>query len=121
MTYSILLVDDTILLAEAIADMLGMEGFRVTHAANGADALAMLERGKYDLILTDLRMPGMDGIEFIKRVRSSEALLTIPIIVLSAQASGGSKLECTQAGANLFLIKPFDEQELISAINHFLE
>lgn len=120
MTNSILIVDDTILLAEVIADMLRMEGFRVTHATNGADALVMLESEKYDLILSDLRMPGMDGIEFIQQVRGNKALPNIPIIVLSAQASGGSKSESLQAGADLFLIKPFDEQELISSINHFL-
>lgn len=120
MIHSILLVDDTVMLAKAIEDMLQMEGFRVAHAVNGEDALALLECGRYDLIVTDLRMPKMDGIEFIQRVREKKALLSIPIIVLSAQASDESKRESKRAGADLFLTKPFDEEELIFWINHFL-
>lgn len=121
MNYSILLVDDTSSLAEAIADMLRMEGFGVGLAANGMEGLAMLEQRRYDLILTDLRMPVMDGIEFIKQVRRRNALPRIPIIVLSAQAGELNKLESIQAGADLFLMKPFDEHELLTSINYCLD
>lgn len=120
MSYAILIVDDTISLAEAIADMLRMEGYKVTHATNGVEALRVLEHTSFDLIITDLRMPVMNGIEFIKHVRQRIEWTTIPIIVLSAQAGEGNKLASTQAGANLFLIKPFDEHELLTAINQFL-
>ncbi len=119
MTYSILIVDDTALLAEAIADMLRMEGFTVTLAANGMEALAVLEQESHDLIISDLRMPIMDGIEFIKQVRRHSVLQDTPIIVLSAQADEANKRESKQAGADLFLTKPFDESELLSSI-HFL-
>lgn len=120
MNYAILLVDDTLSLAEAIADMLRMEGFRVGLAANGMEGLAMLEQERYDLILTDLRMPVMNGIEFIKQVRGRNALPRIPIIVLSAQAGEVSKMESIQAGADVFLMKPFEDQELLTSINHCL-
>src|SRR5689334_581682 len=108
MSYSILVVDDTVVLAEAIADMLQMEGFRVRLAANGVEALAVLELEKFDLIISDLRMPVMDGIEFIKQIRKCSDLKNTPIIVLSAQADEVNKRESTQAGADLFLTKPFD-------------
>lgn len=121
MSYSILIVDDTIILAEAIADMLQMEGYKVALASNGFEALTVLEHQRPDLIISDLRMPVMDGIEFIKQVRKIDSLYKTPIIVLSAQADKSNKLESEQAGANLFLIKPFDEQELLSAITHLIE
>lgn len=120
MTHSILIVDDTVVLAEAIADMLYMEGFNVTLAANGAEALVVLEHERYDLIISDLRMPIMDGIEFIKQARKRSALQNTPIIVLSAQAGEANELESTQAGADLFMTKPFDEIELLSSINQLL-
>ncbi|MBL7858438.1 MAG: response regulator [Cyclobacteriaceae bacterium] len=121
MSYSILIVDDTAILAEAIADMLRMEDLRVTLSSNGLEALAVLEHQRHDLIISDLRMPVMGGIEFIKRVRKNDSQHRTPIIVLSAQAEEASKRECIQAGANLFLTKPFDEQELLSSIKKFLD
>jgi two-component system, chemotaxis family, sensor histidine kinase and response regulator PixL len=120
MSYAILIVDDTISLAEAIADMLRMEGYKVTHTTNGVEALRVLEHTLFDLIITDLRMPVMNGIEFIKHVRQRSEWAKVPIIVLSAQAGEENKLASQQAGANLFLIKPFDEHELLTAINQFL-
>ena len=121
MSYSILIVEDTVLLAEAIADMLRMEGYRVTISSNGVEALAVLDYHRPDLIISDLRMPFMDGIEFIRQVRKQDEQHKIPIIVLSAQAGESNKVESAQAGANLFLIKPFDDQELVSAINKLIE
>jgi CheY-like chemotaxis protein len=121
MNYSIMLIEDTIDLAEAISDMLRMEGFNVTKFSNGEKALYELTRNKYDLIITDLKMPGMNGVEFLMHVRKSEKLRQLPIIVLSAQTSSESKKECKEAGANLFISKPFDEEGFIFSINELIK
>lgn len=120
MSRSILIVDDASILAEAIADMLRMEGFKAAVASHGAEALAVLEHEGHDLIISDLRMPVMDGIEFIKQVRKRSALQSTPIIVLSAQGDEYSKLQSIEAGADLFLVKPVDEPNLLHSIKQLL-
>jgi DNA-binding response OmpR family regulator len=79
----ILLVEDTIPLAEEIADSLQLEGYEVTHAPNGEAGMAILPATDPDIIITDLLMPGIDGFEFIRRVRKKTK--AIPIIILSAK------------------------------------
>jgi two-component system, chemotaxis family, chemotaxis protein CheY len=118
MAAHILLIEDTQSLAETIADILHMEGFKVTIAGNGAEGLRMLEPLP-DIIITDLLMPEMDGIEFIRNVRLQRRINT-PIIVLSARVTEESIQEGMDAGANLFLGKPFDADRLLDSIHTLL-
>lgn len=120
MAKSILLVDDTRVLAESIADMLRMESFDVTLAANGMEALEIMNVKLPNLIISDLRMPVMDGIEFIKAIRSHTVLKSLPVIILSAQTNEESRQAGLLAGANIFLTKPFEEDELLSVIKQLL-
>lgn len=120
MAKSILLVDDTRVLAESIADMLRMESFDVTLAANGMEALEIMNVKLPNLIISDLRMPVMDGIKFIKAIRSHTVLKSLPVIILSAQTNEESRQAGLLAGANIFLTKPFEEDELLSVIKQLL-
>jgi CheY-like chemotaxis protein len=112
----ILIVEDTKLLADAIADTLRMEGYDVSISLNGRDALDALENTQPDLVITDLVMPKMDGLEFTRRLRGHPRHGAIPVIIISAQVSEEIRLAGEQAGANLFIRKPFDHNQLIDAI-----
>ncbi len=120
MAVHILIVEDTKSLGESIADLLRMEGFDVSLAINAEEAISFLSRGSTDLIITDLVMPGMNGIGFIKYVRSAEKHKHIPIILLTAQTGPENRLAGESAGSNAFLGKPFDEDELLEIIHRLI-
>ena|SRR5882724_9755719 len=112
----ILLIDDSRALATSLADILTMEGYEVTIVNNGVKAIAFLEKNIPNLIITDLIMPEMNGIEFIQNIRKEPRYKSIPIIAISADTREERAQEGIAAGANLFFTKPFDEYILIKSI-----
>lgn len=116
MSKHILLVEDTKELAENLADFLRMEGYEVTIAENGAKGIAFLQAVRPDAIITDLLMPEMSGIEFIRTVRSDNRQQAVPIIIVSARVGAESRDEGFEAGANLFLDKPIDSDLLLESL-----
>lgn len=116
----ILIVDDTRPLAESIADILQMEGYEVDIAANGIHALNTMASRVPDMVITDLLMPEMDGLSLIRKIRSSDRYSSIPVIVLTADASEESSQMGKEAGADLLLTKPFDDTYLIEWIQKML-
>lgn len=111
-----LVVDDHAANRELLVNMLQPLGFDVREAASGAEALACLQEFSPLLILLDARMPGMSGIEVTRRIRSSEAGATVPIIGISASGLGESRREMLEAGACAFLHSPFPAATLLDAI-----
>lgn len=116
----ILLVEDTANLAEEIVEVLQWSGYEVKWASGGAKALEMLKEYPAELIITDLLMPGMDGHDLIRMLRSMQQYKEIPIIILSAKTSAADKTKGTEAGANGFVGKPCKANELLSAIEPYL-
>lgn len=116
MTIRIVLIDDHPIVRTGIAGMLAnAEGIDVVgEAANGIEALAVIERVQPDVLLVDLRMPEMDGTELISRVRATDE--RIGIIVLTTYDSDADILRSTEAGANGYLLKDTSRDELIAAI-----
>jgi DNA-binding response OmpR family regulator len=112
----ILVVEDTKSLAESIADLLRMEDFDVSLVVNGEMAIDFLANNSADLIITDLVMPRMNGIEFIEHIRSDQRFALLPVILLTAQTGPQNRLTAEKVGANAFLEKPFDEEELLISI-----
>ena len=117
----ILMVEDTPHLSEEIADILRLEGYRVAIAHNGHRAMELLPESNPDLIITDLLMPGMDGFELIRQVRSIASFKSIPIIILSAKTLDDDKLRGKEAGADAFIRKPCKAHELVTTINSLLK
>lgn len=115
----ILIVDDDPNILEVLAMRLESQGFEPVKSANGDAALAMMEENDFDLVLTDLRMDGMDGIDLTKQVRRRNA--EIPVILLTAHGSIPNAVEAMQKGAFSYLTKPFDDQELLIHIERALE
>lgn len=112
----ILLVEDTKALAENMSDILVNLGFDVTIASDGSEALGLLDEVKPAIIITDVLMPVMDGLELTRRVRANSGYRNVPIIILSARATDGDIAAGFAAGASDYLKKPCIIEDLISSI-----
>ncbi len=120
MKKTILIVDDSYSIRESIAFLLTESGFDIIKANDGKDALTFLDGRKIDLILTDLHMPIMNGIELIINVRKNIDYKRIPILLLTTETLKQKKLEAKKAGATGWLNKPFEKQKLFNVINKVL-
>ncbi len=116
----ILIVDDSQLVRNFHSYIVKEAGFEVTTAIDGADALEKCFRDRYDVILTDINMQGMDGYEFIRRVRQDEQYDEIPIIIISTEGKENDKLKGLAAGANLYLVKPSDATRIVKSVRMLL-
>jgi signal transduction histidine kinase len=112
MKSKILLVDDDPLGIETLVSILNGHTYEISSADNGADALRKADQLQPDLILLDVMMPGMDGFEVCRRIRSTPKLAEVPIIILTALDDRSSRLLGIESGADDFLSKPVDRQEL---------
>lgn len=117
MAKTILIVDDSESIREVVNFTLQKEGYEVLIGIDGKDALKYLDGRAIDLIITDLHMPEMDGIELIKQVRKTSPYERIPILFLTTESQTAKKMEAKDAGATGWIIKPFVPAKLISAIN----
>jgi two-component system chemotaxis response regulator CheY len=113
----ILIVDDSESIREVVSFTLENAGHEVFKGVDGQDALKFLDGTKYDLIITDLHMPNMDGIEFIKKTRAISDYQFVPILFLTTESQTAKKIEAKEAGATGWIIKPFVPEKLLAAIN----
>jgi len=120
MSKTILIVDDSESIREVVSFTLKNEGYEVLVGIDGKDALKFLDGKHIDLIITDLHMPEMDGIEFIKNVRTMEKYKRIPILFLTTESQASKKMEAKEAGATGWIIKPFVPAKLIAALKKVL-
>ncbi len=112
----ILLVDDKVKLLQGIRMHLEMLNYRILIASSGSEALKILERSPPDLIVADIRMPGMSGIELFKRVRAKPHLSMIPFIFLTALSAEDEINKGKILGADDYIVKPFKAEELVCSI-----
>lgn len=112
MKSTILIVDDNAASRETLESVLSGEGYNLQMAEDGIQALEKADELHPDLILLDVMMPGMDGFDVCRRLRSTPGLAEVPIILLTALDDSTSRIEGIQSGADDFLAKPFDRQEL---------
>ena len=116
----ILAVDDSPSMREMIRIALSTAGFKVTEVADGQQALDLARRDTFDLVLSDVHMPHMDGIALIRALRAEAAYRHTPILMLTTEASPERKREGKQAGATGWIVKPFDPQQLIATLRRVL-
>ncbi len=91
--------------------------YNIITAADGLEALAILNQEKIDFIISDWDMPEMNGLEFLKKVRMNESLLEIPFLMVTAEAERGNIIEAIKAGVSSYIIKPIETQMLIEKIS----
>ena len=116
----LLVVDDEPNLLRAIAAVLRGEGFEIATARNGRDALLQIARTLPDLIVSDVRMPVMDGITLARQLRGAPHTKLIPIIFLTAKDETEDRIEGFRAGVDVYLTKPFEPDELVAVIQNIL-
>ena len=114
MSRKVLIVDDSELIRTILEDTLTDAGYDVCSVESGKDALGLVEDKHYDLLMTDLNMPQMDGLEFISEVRKIPGRRFLPIVVLSSEEKQKKFVECVKAGASGYLEKPLDEEQIRS-------
>ncbi|MBI4819900.1 MAG: response regulator transcription factor [Deltaproteobacteria bacterium] len=117
MTTRVLLIDDDHRLFELLSTYLDANGCTLDHAADGPRGLAKLAASTYDLALLDLMMPGMDGLEVLRRIRAKD---TVPVIVLTAKGDETDRVVGLELGADDYLPKPFGPRELLARIRAVL-
>ena len=112
MAKKIMIVDDSPSVLAILDDMLADLGYEVTTADNGKQACALLETNRYDLIITDLTMPVMDGITFVQTAKKMSNCKFVPIVMLSSEEDEAKIAEAKQVGISTFLRKPVKEVQL---------
>jgi two-component system, chemotaxis family, chemotaxis protein CheY len=120
MTASILTVDDSASIRLTTRVALSNAGYKVTEAVDGNDGIAKLKGGQYDLIVTDLNMPGMDGLTMIRELRKLPAHMGVPVIFLTTESDAAIKQQAKAAGATGWLTKPFDPESLVKIVRKVL-
>jgi len=115
MSKKIMTVDDSSSVRQMVKFALSDAGYEVLEASDGKDALQKLE-GQVDMIITDLNMPNMDGIELIKQVRANSQYKFLPIVMLTTESEESKKAEGKQAGATGWIVKPFKPDQILGVI-----
>jgi len=120
MPANILIVDDSASMRQLVAFTLQDAGFNVTQAVDGVDALTKSAPNKADIVITDLNMPNMDGIELIRQLRAKSEYKFTPIIMLTTESQDAKKQEGRQAGASGWIVKPFTPDQLVGVVKKFI-
>jgi two-component system, chemotaxis family, chemotaxis protein CheY len=120
MSKTILSVDDSASIRQMITFTLQKEGYAVVEAVDGRDALGKVKSTPVDMVLTDLNMPNMDGLELIRELRMKPEYKYTPIVMLTTESSMGKKDEGRQAGATGWIVKPFKPEQLIAVVKRLL-
>ena len=112
----ILAVDDSAAMRQMVGITLTGAGHQVEQANDGREALQIAERKKFDLVITDVNMPNMDGITLVKELRSLASYKFVPMLVLTTEATAERKQQGKAAGATGWLVKPFNPERLLATI-----
>jgi DNA-binding response OmpR family regulator len=117
---AILLVEDDARLAAMVAEYLGRHDLDVTVAPDGERGLAALRRGRFDVVLLDVMLPGLDGLEVCRRIRAAPEWAALPVLMLTARGEDVDKIVGLELGADDYLAKPFNPRELLARIRAVL-
>lgn len=120
MAKTILIVDDSVSLRQVVGIALKGAGYDVVEACDGRDALGKLDGRKIHLIVSDVNMPNLDGISFVKAARQLPAYRFTPIIMLTTEAGDTKKAEGQAAGAKAWVVKPFQPAQMLAAVSKLI-
>lgn len=120
MSKSVLVVDDSASIRDSISFTLEPEGYAVTVAEHGKDGLDKVNGQRFDLIITDLNMPILNGFGFIRGARETQNGAGVPIVMLTTETKSEAKAEGKSAGATGWINKPFDPEKLVSVVKKLI-
>ena len=113
----ILLVDDSVSMREMVSFTLKQAGHDITEAEDGVLAYDIAQKNSFNLVITDINMPNMDGLTLTAKLRELEAYTFTPILILTTETSDPRKMEAKEAGATGWIEKPFEPDHLLATIN----
>jgi two-component system chemotaxis response regulator CheY len=117
---TILTVDDACTMRKLIAFTLGGAGHKVLEAEDGVSALATLNKSSVDLIISDLNMPRMNGLELTRQIRQLPQCTKTPILIVTTESEANVKAQARQAGATGWIVKPFEPAQLLAVVSRVL-
>ncbi len=120
MAKKILIADDSSSMRQMINFTLKSNGYEVVEAVDGVDGLAKAKATVFNMVLTDLNMPKMDGITFIKELRKNPSTKFIPIVMLTTESQAAKKQEGKAAGASGWIVKPFQPDQLVVVVKKLI-
>lgn len=116
MSKTIMTVDDSASVRQMVSYTLKEAGYNVVEACDGVDALSKIDSETFNLVITDLNMPRMDGITLIKELRTKPKIKFTPILMLTTESQMDKKLEGKSAGATGWIVKPFKPEQLVAVV-----
>ncbi|MBI5200921.1 MAG: response regulator transcription factor [Elusimicrobia bacterium] len=120
MSAKILLVDDSAAIAQVVIPSLKQEGYQAFHAADANKGFALLKREKIDLLLLDIDMPGISGLQMLQLLKQDEATARLPVILFTVHAEDKLKVQGLKGGADDYITKPFSGPELLARVHALL-
>jgi len=120
MSVTVLYVEDNASNRKIVRDLLGFRGYRVVEAVDGEEALAVAERERPDLILMDVQLPRVSGLEATRRIKARPDLAHIPIVAVTSFALSGDDQQAFAAGCSAYVAKPYSPRELLRVIQDIL-
>ncbi len=120
--YSCLIVEDSPMMRQLLVLALSrIRNLQIVEADDGVDGLRKLASGKFDIILTDINMPIMDGLKLVKRIRTDPVHKDVPVIVITTEASREDRMRALQLGANAYITKPIQASQVIVKVRELLK
>lgn len=116
----VLLIEDEANIAEALRFILSRDGWQVTVVVDGEAALAAVAQVRPDLVILDLMLPGMSGLEILTALRADPATVALPVMMLTAKGQGRDREAAERAGVSAFMTKPFDNSEIRAKVRDLL-
>jgi two-component system, chemotaxis family, chemotaxis protein CheY len=116
----ILAVDDSPSMRQMVSATLTNAGYEVEQAEDGVQALQLADRQRFDLVITDVNMPNMDGITLVRELRGKPNYKFVPLLILTTEATSERKMQGKNAGATGWLVKPFNSDRLLATVQKVL-
>ncbi|MGB7338718.1 MAG: response regulator [Phototrophicaceae bacterium] len=117
---TILIVDDEAVALRILQHTLNKQGYSVQTASNGNEALRLAKKSAFELMILDISMPMMDGVELLQELRQLPNTAKIPIIMLTASSQDEDRVRAENAGASLYITKPFSSNQIVEAVESLL-
>ncbi|MGD2143921.1 MAG: response regulator [Anaerolineae bacterium] len=117
MAPAVLVIEDDPRTVRLLELILGSQGYQMTIATSGDEGLTTLRSGRFDLILLDLMLPGVDGFEVLRQIRDDPAVADVPVVITSARARPVAKQEAADLGADAYITKPYRKAEVLGTID----
>ena len=117
----ILLIDDDVLVLKTIRKLLSLDGYELVESKSAEEALEFVRKEAFDLVITDIRMPGLNGIQMLERLRGDQKNQNLPVILITGYASDEAPLDAFRLSADDYILKPFNSDQLRASVKRVFE